>query len=235
MTVVCIDTNLFLELYESNEDPGEIFLDIGALTEHLAFPDIIFDEFLRNRARILDRIADDIRKRETGEVRLPSLIQANPNVAALQHAGEEYNRAVGALYDDIQRMIAELSADPIVRAFTALSRDPAVRVLRRTEDLIARAHRRKLLGNPPKSAGTDTIGDELIWETLLENLTEDLLFVTRDRTYRYHTAYLVQEYRERTGDGLTITERISDALELVGRPPSPALVGFEGWQEGTGR
>jgi predicted nucleic acid-binding protein len=235
MTVVCIDTNLFLELYESNENPEEIFSDIGALADHLVFPDIILDEFLRNRARVLDRVADDIRKREAGEIRLPALIRENPNVAALQRAGEEYNRVAGALYNDILNMIAEPSADPVARAFTGLSRDPAVRVFHRTEELITRAHRRKLLGNPPKSTGTDTIGDELVWETLLANLAEDLILVTRDRTYRYHTAYLAQEYRERTGSSLTITDRISDALKLIGLPASPALARFEGREGEEGR
>lgn len=228
MTAICIDTNLFLELYGTAEDPEEIFEDIGAVREHLVFPDIIFDEFLRNRSRVLDRIADDVRKRETGEVPLPSVIRKNPNIAALQRAGEEYNRVVGALYADIRRMIVDPAVDPVARAFGDLARDPGVRVFRRTEELIARAHRRKLLGNPPKSPGTDTIGDELIWETLLLNLAEDLIFVTRDRTFYYHTAYLAEEYRERTGSNLTITDRISDVLKLVGRPPSPALVGFEG-------
>ena len=228
MTAICIDTNLFLELYGTAEDPEEIFADIGAVREHLVFPDIIFDEFLRNRSRVLDRIADDVRKRETGEVPLPSVIRKNPNIAALQRAGEEYNRVVGALYADIRRMIVDPAVDPVARAFGDLARDPGVRVFRRTEELIARAHRRKLLGNPPKSPGTDTIGDELIWETLLLNLAEDLIFVTRDRMFYYHTAYLAEEYRERTGSNLTITDRISDVLKLVGRPPSPALVRFEG-------
>jgi predicted nucleic acid-binding protein len=228
MTAICIDTNLFLELYGTDEDPEEIFEDIGAVREHLVFPDIIFDEFLRNRSKVLDRIADDVRKRETGEVLLPSVIRKNPNIAALQRAGEEYNRVVGVLYADIRRMIVDPAVDPVARAFGDLARDPGVRVFRRTEELIARAHRRKLLGNPPKSPGTDTIGDELIWETLLLNLAEDLIFVTRDRMFYYHTAYLAEEYRERTGSNLTITDRISDVLKLVGRPPSPALVGFEG-------
>lgn len=234
MTGVCIDTNLFLELYGSKEDPLEIFSDIGALAGHLVFPDIIFDEFLRNRSKVLDRIAEDVRRRETDEVRLPSVFRGDPNALALQRAGEEYNRIGGTLYDEIQRMIMEPSADPVSRAFTGLFRDPAVRILHRTEELIARAHRRKLLGNPPKSAGTDTIGDELIWETLLENLAEDLIVVTRDRTYRHHTAYLVQEYRERTGGSLTVTDRISDALKLVEKLPSPALIRFEGREEEAG-
>lgn len=228
MTRICIDTNLFLELYATDEDPGEIFADIGALKEHLVFPDIILDEFLRNRSKVLDRIADDVRRRETVDPTLPALLRENPNATTLHLTGEDYNQVLWTLYDDIQGMILDPAADPVARAFGDLVRDPAVQVFRRTDELITRAHRRKLLGNPPKSPGADTIGDEVVWETLLANLKEDLVFVTRDRTYRYHTAYLVEEYRERTGGALAITDRVSDALKLVGRPPSPALVRFEG-------
>jgi predicted nucleic acid-binding protein len=228
MTAVCIDTNLFLELYEADEDPEEIVADLAALVERLIFPDIIIDEFLRNRSRILDQIADGVRKQESGELRLPSVIRSLPNVASLQRAALEYDQAISALYSDIEKMILDPAADPVARAFTALSGDPAVRVFRRTDELVTRAHRRKLLGNPPKSTGADTIGDELIWETLLANLKEDLILVTRDRTYRNHVAYLAWEYREMTGSSLTITDRISDALALVGRAPSPALIRFEG-------
>ncbi|MGB4052538.1 MAG: PIN domain-containing protein [Methanoculleus sp.] len=228
MTSVCIDTNLFLDFYGTDEDPGEILAEIWILREHLVFPDIIFDEFLRNRSKVLDRIADGLRMREAGEPDIPALLRENANVAALHRTGEEYNRALWALYGDIQGMVKDPAADPIARTFCELARDPAVRVLHRTEDLIVRAHHRKLLGNPPKSPGRDTIGDEVVWETLLANLGEDLIFVTRDLTYRYHATYLTEEYRKRAGGALEITDRVSDALKLVGKPPSPALVRFEG-------
>lgn len=227
MTCICIDTNLFLGLYGADEDPGEILADIWALRERLVFPDIIFDEFFRNRSKILDRFAEDLRRREIAEVLLPSVIQNNLNVATLQRAGEDYNRVLWTLYEDIQKVITDPAADPIARAFRGLTRDPAVRVFRWTEGLVARAHCRKLLGNPPKSPSTDTIGDEVIWETLLANLKEDLIFVTLDRTYHYHIAYLTEEYREKTGGALVITDRVSDPLKLIGREPSPALIRFE--------
>lgn len=228
MTAVCVDTNLFLELYESNEDLEVIVADLSALAAHLVFPDIIIDEFLRNRWRVLDRIADDVRKREAGEIRLPSIIRDTQNAASLQRSAEEYDRIIEALCGDIESMIRDPAADPVARAFTALAGNPSVRIFRRTDELIMRAHRRKLLGNPPKSVGTDTIGDELVWEVLLSNLEEDLILITRDRTYHNYAAYLLREYREMTGGALTITDGISDALVLVGRRASPALIGFEG-------
>lgn len=229
MKYVCIDTNLFLGLYWTDEDFREIFTDIRALKDRLVFPDIILDEFLRNRSKILDRIADDLQKRIIEEFGIPAILQAeDQNATALRDTGENYNQLVWGLYDDIQRMVVDPKTDPMAQVFDDLVHDPAVRVFRRTEDLITRAHRRKLLGNPPKSPGVDTIGDEVIWETLLANLSEDLVFITRDRTYRHHATYLKEEYLERTGGDLEITDRVSDALKIIGKPPSPALVKFEG-------
>ena len=121
MTCICIDTNLFLGLYGADEDPGEILADIWALRERLVFPDIIFDEFFRNRSKILDRFAEDLRRREIAEVLLPSVIQNNLNVATLQRAGEDYNRVLWTLYEDIQKVITDPAADPM-RGRSAASR-----------------------------------------------------------------------------------------------------------------
>ncbi len=68
MTKIFIDTNLFLGLYWSDEDTGQIFGDIEALKPYLLFPDLVFDEFLRNRDRILDTHSRQIKKTEIGEI-----------------------------------------------------------------------------------------------------------------------------------------------------------------------
>jgi hypothetical protein len=96
---------------------------------------------------------------------------------------------------------------------------------------VMRAHRRKLLGNPPKSERKETIGDEVIWEMLLElleGLDEDLVLVTQDNTYRNHITYLREEYTERTGRTLFVEDSISAALDRMGIEPSEALSVYEG-------
>jgi hypothetical protein len=53
---VFIDTNLFLGLYESNENRvGKIFEDLFNIKEHIIFVDQVFDEFLRNRDKLLEK------------------------------------------------------------------------------------------------------------------------------------------------------------------------------------
>ncbi|MBC8726753.1 hypothetical protein F6X37_36380, partial [Paraburkholderia sp. 31.1] len=40
-----------------------------------------------------------------------------------------------------------------------------------------------MLGKPPTSPGKDTIGDELIWETLVACVKDDLIIVSGDKTF----------------------------------------------------
>ncbi|RXE56071.1 hypothetical protein ABH15_07750 [Methanoculleus taiwanensis] len=235
MTKVFIDTNLFLGLYWSDEDTGQIFGDIETLKPHLIFPDLVFDEYLRNRDRILDVHSRQIRKTEIGELNPPFVVREQPDFARLLRIGEEYDSALQSLVSDIEGMIANPSGDPIYAAFSRLVDDPGVTIIRRTEEHVERAHRRKLLGNPPKSEKKDTIGDELIWEMILGHTADDLIFITRDATYRNHITFLTTEYGRVTGHALTIDGNISFALEQVGKEPSEALLRLEGERfESTG-
>ena len=50
MIKIFIDTNIFLGLYETNNDPITIFeKDISKLRPHLISTDQVYDEFIRNR------------------------------------------------------------------------------------------------------------------------------------------------------------------------------------------
>ena len=44
-----------------------------------------------------------------------------------------------------------------------------------TQKNIFYANNRKLLGNPPTSPDKHTIGDEIIWEMILENIKDDYI------------------------------------------------------------
>lgn len=233
--LIFIDTNLFLGLYWSDEDIHAIFGDIEALKPYLLVPDMIYDEFLRNRDRILDAQARQVKRTEIAEVRSPYLVRQQQAFSTLRRIGDDYNTALRSLVDGIGEMIADPQKDPLYVSFTRLVADPAVTVIRRTGEHIERAHRRKLLGNPPKSERKDTIGDEVIWEMLIAEADgDDLVFITRDSTYRNHVTFLTAEYLEKTGHNLTIDGNISSAVERIGREPSKALLRFESERADTG-
>ena len=84
-----------------------------------------------------------------------------------------------------------------------------------------------LIGNPPIDDEKNTIGDQIIWETLISNLEDDLIFITFDKTYEKHISFLKNEYNKKLGKKLSITEEVSFALSEIGEKPSKELINFE--------
>ena len=87
-----------------------------------------------------------------------------------------------------------------------------------SSEIIDSASRRKLAGNPPTS-DKYTCGDEIIWESLLSyeiEHKEDLIVVSKDKTFTNNSEFLCGEYTSKTGKVLTIRQDIIEAYRLVG-------------------
>ncbi len=227
MTKVFIDTNIFLGLYESNEDTLEIFKDIEKLESKLVFSRQVYDEFLRNRDQILRKLRHDIKTVNKIGMHSTSLIKSVTEYEQLKKIKVDFNTINQLLIQNVEEMTVDSSKDPIFSQFIRLYNSTSVMRIEKSETLIQRAFFRKLAGNPPISSKKDTIGDEIIWESLLEHITDDLILISRDNTYKKYSTFLINEYRNKTGKSLSITETLSEALKCVGEEPSDKLVQFE--------
>lgn len=227
MTKILIDTNIFLGLYESNKDTVDIFKDIGKIKTKLVLPQQIYDEFLRNRDQILRKLIKDIDDANKKGMHLTALIRHSAEYKPLNDAKKKLSEMNDTLIQKIEEMISDPTKDPIFSRFTKLYKSKQVTTIDRSDALIQKAFFRKLSGNPPISPKQDSIGDEIIWESILEHVNDNLILVTRDGTYKAHSTFLTEEYRERTGRSLSIFDKMSDALKKVGEAPSDKLVQFE--------
>ncbi len=230
MPSIFVDTNLLLGLYDATANPEAIIGDLEKVRSRLVLTDVVLDELLRNRDRILSRNAARIEEGGVSPLQPPFFLQQTRAFSSLKDSADAYNLAVKTLLDEVYQMIEDPNRDPVYSALSRLFQD--LPLLEWTEEDVERAHRRKLIGNPPTSPGTDTIGDELNWELLLKHVPDDLILVSRDNTFRYHATFLGKEYLEKTGRWIRITDRLSDALKELGKEPSEALLAFEEtWKE----
>jgi len=227
MTKILIDTNIFLDVYRSNKDTIDVFEDIEKIKTKLVLPQQIYDEFLRNRDQILRTLIQDIKNANQNGMHLTPLIQHLAEYESLSDAKRELSQINNTIIQKIKEMISDPTKDPIFSRFTKLYKSKEVTTIEKSDTLIKKAHLRKLCGNPPVSQQKDTIGDEIIWESVLEHIDDDLILVTRDGTYEAHSTFLTEEYRERTGKSLSIFDKMSAALKKVGEAPSDKLVQFE--------
>ncbi len=117
-----------------------------------------------------------------------------------------------------KELILNIDKDPVNNLYEIVCNT----TYNRTDTIINKAIKRKYIGNPPVS-NKYTCGDEIIWETILEYCTNDLIIVTRDSTFEENFAFLKEEYKLKTGKDLEIVNFISDAIRLLGNEPSLEL------------
>ena len=227
MTKILIDTNIFLGLYESNNDPITIFdEDISQLRSDLIFTDQIYDEFLRNRDKELEKLIA-LCKSNKCILKSSSIIRSLSEFSKLIDIKNNFKDTNDLLIEKLQDIKDDIDTDTVFQSFLKLYNHSDVIKYEKSEEIIKGAHKRKLLGNPPMGNKQNTIGDEVIWETILANLKDDFIIVTRDRTYINHISFLRTEYYSITNKDLYIFENISDALKHLGKEGSNELNKFE--------
>lgn len=97
-----------------------------------------------------------------------------------------------------------------------------------TTEIVEKAHQRYLTGAPPCSDNKNAIGDQINWESILHNLKDDLIIVSRDNTYADNRFLLNEEYSKTTGKTiLAISDTITQAVKLLGKEPNPDALQIE--------
>lgn len=235
MCKVFIDTNIFLRLYQTNqENLNNIFEDILKLKTSLVFVDQVSDEFLRNRDKIFSKLIKNVDEKKVPKPHVTSFIRALDEFSELLEARNTLNTKHKNLIEKLKKIKDDLDADAVYTKFYELYNDSAITIYERTDDIIYKAHKRMLIGNPPIDPKKNTIGDQIIWETLISNLEDDLIFITSDNTYENHISFLKNEYKNRVKKELIITNKVSFALSKIEVKPSHELIYFEKSDKYTG-
>ena len=235
MFKVFIDTSIFLRLYQTNQDNlNNIFEDISKLKDSLVFVDQVSDEFLRNRDKIFSELIKNVGDKKILKPHVTSFIRSLDEFSELIKARDALNTKHQKLIEKLKKIKDDLDADTLFTKFYELYNDSALTIYERTDDIIDRAHKRMLIGNPPIDMKKNTIGDQIIWETLISNLEDDLIFITSDNTYEKHISFLKNEYKNIVHKELIVDNKVSFALSKIREKPSHELIYFEKSDKYTG-
>ncbi len=178
-----IDTNILLSFYHLTSDDLEELKKLSVLLNkkrvRLFVPEQVIDEFRRNRE---SKIADALKglRKQALNLQFPQLCKDYSEYSALRELQKEYEKEHKNLLDAIAVDLAteSLKADTVIAELFSLAE-----VIACDETVFERAKQRCEKGNPPGKPGS--LGDALIWETLLIALPkrEELHFVTDDHDY----------------------------------------------------
>jgi hypothetical protein len=216
MALVYIDTNVFLDFYQASTDRLAVFEDILGRSKNVLLTQQTVNEFRRNRIARLTVLAENIKKGPHPQLYTTAVVQALPGFQAWVKARDEARNAAQAIANELTSWVTKEESDPVLVAFEKLV--SSAKVIGFNETLIERARRRKILGQPPTTPDKHTIGDELIWESLLTWKEDDLVLVTRDKSFLDNGAILKREFEATTGRSLVeLTGSLASGLKATGQ------------------
>ncbi|MGH8436683.1 MAG: PIN domain-containing protein [Pseudomonas sp.] len=183
MIHVFLDANILLGLHgltprevgELNKIPALIHAE--ELT--LWLPEVVLDEYERNRARVVAEALKSLRESRLA-INPPALSEDHQERVALQKAMRATHKAHSELLEALEKAAAEqtLPADKAVKLLRDSAEKPP------TGPVLDKARLRRELRRPPGKA--DSLGDAISWECLLRDVPEfeDLHLVSSDPDFR---------------------------------------------------
>ncbi|XJR90300.1 PIN domain-containing protein [Elizabethkingia anophelis] len=213
-----IDTNIYLDFYRSNKNSIQLLNELSKHFDNIILTDQIIQEFERNRETVLKALKKSFETESQLENISSAYLQNLPEFATLLSVQKEYQTKRKEVITAIDSILESPENDPIYSFFIEMVKECRKNnsILNTTDEIIHKAQRRKLIGNPPFSSGF-SIGDEINWEIILENVTENIIIIGRDKTYTSHFSFLKRDFHLNTGRFvIKLASSITDALAEIG-------------------
>jgi rRNA-processing protein FCF1 len=226
MPKIFIDTNVFLDFYRTKKDSLEILRELYQHSGSIVFPSLVYDEFLRNRVKIIEQVINSL-KNERPRYFISAIVEGLEVFEDLKRSGEEHKKYLDITTSKLEKIKDDSKQDDVFLELSKLYKSEKIEIYVHDDSIIHKAQRRHLLGQPP---GTDKIKicDEVIWETILARIDDDIIIVSRDGTYKDNHHYLSKEYEERTDKKLLkITNKITEGIKLLGEEVPPETIELE--------
>lgn len=218
MAKIFIDTNIFLDMYRANlpKDIKTIMQFLYQNKEYFITTEQSINEFSRNRHKILNETLDAFKNQTNIDKGASTFLRSLTSFKKYDDSWKKFSEQRSFLIEEIQGKIENPEKDDIFSKFKKLCKPN--NIILSSNEIIDLASRRKFAGNPPTS-DKYTCGDEIIWESLLSYETEhkeDLIFVSKDKTFSNNREFLCNEYNTKTGKVLTICQDIMVAYRIIG-------------------
>lgn len=215
---IFIDTNIFLDMYRSNlpKDIKTIMQFLYQNKKYFITTEQSINEFTRNRHKTLNDILDSFKNQTNIDKGTSTFLRSLASFKKYDDSLKKFREWRNYIIEEIQDKITDPQKDDIFSKFKKLCRPN--NIILSSKEIIDSAYRRKIAGNPPTS-DKFTCGDEIIWESLLTYEIahkEDLIFVSKDKTFSNNNEFLCDEYSLKTGKVLTICQDIIEAYRIVG-------------------
>ena len=216
---ILIDTNIFHDFYRSKNESLRILSKLTENSESIILTEQIVNEFYRNRTKLLREVKKVFDSESNVDSITSSFLDSLPDYQDFLQTHNQYKQKRQNIKHKIDEIISNISIDPVASEFKQFvdKKITTEGIWPTSNSAIEKAQKRKYLGNPPNSEKY-SIGDEINWEVIIENSTDDIVIVGRDKTYNDNFEFLRYEFHKKTGKFINLlTTRISEAFTFIGK------------------
>lgn len=216
MKTIFIDTNKYLDLFcykDTKDSLALLDLVIKLVNDkkiRIILPNQVQEEFDRNKEKVFlefDKNAQNISS------------VCSPDIPFLDKDKiKKINKQVAEVKAEYNKKLLEfrnLTTEKIEVLFGLCTK------LEETEDIINKGHLRTIKRNPP-GKGSDSFGDAIIWESLLENCSDsDIIIISRDIDFasrinnREINPYLKKEWHSKEQKNIKLYVSIVEFINFV--------------------
>lgn len=182
---VYIDSNIYLDYFRKSSESLSSLTALHKLLSQkkvkLLVPEQTMQEYRRNKGKMVEEFRKALIKQSELVAHLPiPEVREWEEAEALKKAIADAKSAYKKLIEKFDKVTekeqssSELIIEDILKLSLKISED---------KDLLERAYFRFLKGNPPRK-NDSSLGDAIIWESLLKHvIDDDLSIITRDSDY----------------------------------------------------
>lgn len=206
-----IDTNIYLDFYRiRNEVKANFPQKLEAIKDSLIVTDQVEMEFKKNRQLA---ILDGMRElKSLSKINVPGVLKNDKSATALENDQKKINNHIKKLKDRLNNVLENpVRYDKVYQVLQRIfSKEHDIDLYRKHEkryEVRELAHKRFILGYPPRKHNDTSIGDAINWEWLIYVAKErnaDIWVVSRDSDFGatqdnkgFINDWLKQEFRQR--------------------------------------
>jgi predicted nucleic acid-binding protein len=218
MAKILIDTNVFIKkLRMPQKQVKELLETVLKEKDNYCFTEQGIDEFFRNINKKMKEFKNDIsnKKNKNLNEKLCDFFDNEKDKEKYKSLQKDLNSMIEQYCLEKENEIDEV-ANELKKFFEQLKNEKFF-IINRTDNVISKANNRHLCGNPPGSDNV-TIGDEIIWESALQELKEDLIIVSNDDSFIENKEFLKREFDNDHRKLLEIVKDIEQARKIINLP-----------------
>lgn len=221
-----LDTNVYLDYFIVSNDELKPLRRLTELVKSgdvtLLLPEQVRQEYERNRDKIAERTREHLVKISEQQISpaMPLMMGSKREVkmaqAAIKRAQIEVRDAIQKLLQKFDEQVEQetSAADKLIATLFKKAR-----LIKETDETIAKAEHRFLKGNPPRKSDR-SYGDAIVWEALLANAApEPLTLITRDSDYtekrkgkKVVKSFLFKEWRLKSSHKLNFFDSLGEFI-----------------------